>query len=200
MSQIRLGNYMHSSYKEFLAHGHGKHGPWFDLVNSEEWDTFGRRTEHFENPAWLTFFLRHWRLARPAQKPFPTAKFLALRKGLREACESAAARKRIGASQLRALNGALNVKGTRRVREGQNGFWLEFVAQGAGWDAVLAEAARSFVELLAKGGAERLKICRNPLCKWVFYDQTKAGTRCWCDDKICGNRERVRKSRAHGHQ
>src|SRR5215467_11801268 len=187
---------MHSSYNEFVEHGHGKYGPWFDLVNSQEWDTFGHLTEHFQNPAWLPFFLRRWGFAKPTGERFLVCSWSALRTALRSICEATAQRKPIAKADVRALNQALNVPGTRRLREGQNGFEMEFVPSASGWGEILAETARSFAEVLAKGDVSRIKICRNPQCRWVFYDQTKGKTRCWCDDKICGNRARVRKARA----
>jgi len=50
--------------------------------------------------------------------------------------------------------------------------------------------------LLAGGNSARVKICRNADCRWVFYDTTKARSRRWCSDKVCGNRDRVRRARA----
>jgi predicted RNA-binding Zn ribbon-like protein len=187
---------MHSSYQEFMAHGHGKTGPWFDLVNSEEWDTFGHRTDHFGNPAWLPFFLRRWQFAKPKGKSFPSAKFAALRETLRSICQTGAKHESLRPADLRKLNQALNVTGSRRLCQCQNGFQLEFVCKDFGWDGILAETARSFADVLASGDVSRIKICRNPECRWVFYDRTKARSRCWCDDKVCGNRERVRRARS----
>jgi putative stress-induced transcription regulator len=46
------------THAQFLAKGHGKTAPWLDLVNSEEWDTYGKRTEWLDDPSWLPFFLR----------------------------------------------------------------------------------------------------------------------------------------------
>ena len=43
---------MKASETDFRAEGHGKTGPWLDLVNSYEWDTFGNPTEHLKDPAW----------------------------------------------------------------------------------------------------------------------------------------------------
>jgi predicted RNA-binding Zn ribbon-like protein len=187
---------MHSSYQEFISHGHGKFGPWFDLVNSEEWDTFGRRTEHFHNPAWLPFFLRRWHFPQNRAKSFPLAKYQALRSALRAMCEAAAAGQVISPAALHTLNQAMKVRGKRQLCDGQNGFAVEFVPEHSNWAAILAETAHSFASLLSASELSRIKICRNPLCRWVFYDQSKAKSRCWCDDKICGNRERVRRARA----
>jgi predicted RNA-binding Zn ribbon-like protein len=190
---------MHSSYAEFIKHGHGKGGPWFDLVNSEEWDTYGRRTDHFSNPAWLPFFLRRWSFAVPNRAPFPVALWKKLRATLRRICETAARQKSISTVDIRALNQFLKVSGHVQLLQGQNGLRLQFIPEISGWNWVLAETARSFADLLSRGDSLRIKICRNSACRWVFYDQTKGKTRCWCDDKICGNRERVRRSRARAH-
>src|SRR5215469_18914697 len=102
---------MHSSYAEFIKHGHGKIGPWFDLVNSEEWDTYGHRTDHFSNPAWLPFFLRRWNFAAPNRTLFPGAKWKTLRATLRRICEAAAFHKSISSTDLQALNQALSTSG-----------------------------------------------------------------------------------------
>src|SRR5215471_1086677 len=104
---------MHSSYKAFVEHGHGKYGPWFDLVNSQEWDTFGHLTEHFQNPAWLPFFLRRWEFARPRHRRFPTAKWAWFRAALRSVCEAATQQNPIGKTDVRTLNQVLKVPGIR---------------------------------------------------------------------------------------
>ncbi len=187
---------IHSSHREFIEHGHGKYGPWFDLVNSQEWDGFGGMVEQFENPAWLRFFLRRWEFQAPHWTPFPIEQWTALRSALRSICRACARHGKIRPRDLRVLNRALNVSGTRQLRKSQNGFELKFVSAAVGWHKILEETAQSFAELLARGGADRIKICRDPECGWVFYDQTKGKTRCWCDDKVCGNRDRVRKARS----
>jgi predicted RNA-binding Zn ribbon-like protein len=187
---------MHSSYSEFIKHGHGKIGPWFDLVNSEEWDTYGLRTDHFSNSAWLPFFLRRWNFAKPNRARFPAAKWKELRVTLRQICERAARQEPISGADIRALNQFLKVSGRMQLLQRQNGLQLQFMPQASGWNWIFAVTARSFADLLSEGNSPRIKICRNPVCRWVFFDQTKGKTRCWCDDKICGNRERVRRSRA----
>jgi predicted RNA-binding Zn ribbon-like protein len=190
---------MKSVHQQFLKQGHGKTAPWVDLVNSEEWDTFGARTEHLENPAWFPYFLKQWHFAVP-QKAAPLSRLKDLRAALRHACEALAAGKAIPGPALRRLNSALNVPGKQQLFESQDGqgeaaLRIAFVPAVQGWDWILAQTARSFADALADGGAERIKICRNDDCKWVFYDRTKGRTRCWCSDASCGNRDRVRRAR-----
>ncbi len=53
---------MKSAPDIFHANGFGKVAPWVDLVNSEEWDGFGKLTDQLANPRWLATFLKHWDL------------------------------------------------------------------------------------------------------------------------------------------
>ncbi len=181
---------------DFLAHGHGKTAPWMDLVNSEEWDTFGRLTDHLNDPEWVPYLLRQWHYAKPSREVVPITKLKTLRTALRTSLQALFHGKPIPPPRLRALNDVLNLKGKQRLFQRQNGLRVEFVPDRSGWRWILAEVARSFVETIATGESTRVKICRNDDCRWVFYDQTKAKTRCWCSSKSCGNRERVRRARA----
>ncbi|MET9711245.1 CGNR zinc finger domain-containing protein [Nocardiopsis alba] len=38
----------------------------------------------------------------------------------------------------------------------------------------------------------RLKVCRSPECRWVFYDRSPAGNGGWCSMEICGARHKMR--------
>jgi predicted RNA-binding Zn ribbon-like protein len=183
-------------HADFLAQGHGKTAPWVDLVNSEEWDTFGRRTDHLPNPDWLRFFLRQWHFAKPSRESAPIAKLETLRSALRKSGQALSVAKTIPVAQLRILNQALNVSATRELVQRQNGLQIELVPAVSGWKWILAEVAQSFADTLANGDGARIKFCQNRDCRWIFYDQTKGKTRCWCSSKSCGNRERVRRSRA----
>ncbi|HVH50410.1 MAG TPA: CGNR zinc finger domain-containing protein [Candidatus Bathyarchaeia archaeon] len=186
---------MDKSRYDFPAHGHGKTAPWVDLVNSEEWDGFGRLTDHLNNPAWFRYFLRQWHFAKPSRENPPTARLQTLRAALRKSSQAFFYGQAVRSPQLRAINRALNVSGKQQVFQRQNGLQIEFVPERSGWKWLLAEIARSFVETVAQGEPARIKICRNDGCRWIFYDQTKGKTRCWCSSKSCGNRERVRRAR-----
>ena len=191
---------MKKSQYDFLAHGHGKTAPWMDLANSEEWDTFGRRTDHLNDPAWVPYFVRQWRLAKPSREPAPIARLKTLRAALRKSSEALFRDKPIPSPELRAFNAVLNLRGKQQLFQRQTGLRVEFVPDRPGWRWILAEVARSFVETVANGESARIKICRNDDCRWIFYDQTKGKTRCWCSSKSCGNRERVRRARARDNR
>lgn len=167
-----------------------------DLVNSEEWDTFGKRTEWLDDPSWLPYFLRQWRFAVRDRRPFPRARFMALRGVLRRSCEALAGGGRLAEKELRSLNVVMSVSGRRKLIHRQRGLQIEFVPEWPDWDWILGQIAQSFAELLAGNRADRIRICPNGDCRWVFYDGTKGRTRRWCSARICGNRERVRRARA----
>lgn len=57
-----------------------------------------------------------------------------------------------------------------------------------------ALAALATAELGA--GAQRLKVCRSPQCRWVYYDRSKANSGIWCDMNICGTRHKMRAYRS----
>ena len=83
-----------------------------------------------------------------------------------------------------------------RVRHhGQNACRLRLVPTRQGLDAVLLAIVESFASFVVSGEPERLKLCENPDCRWVFYDTTRSRTRRWCAD-TCGNLMKVRDFRA----
>jgi predicted RNA-binding Zn ribbon-like protein len=98
------------------------------------------------------------------------------------------------------LNRTLNVPVWQRLVQHQNGFRTETVPVRSDWDWVQARIAASFGEMLANRELERIKVCANSECRWVFHDPTKARTKCWCNDRTCGNRARVRRARAAQRQ
>jgi predicted RNA-binding Zn ribbon-like protein len=47
-----------------------------------------------------------------------------------------------------------------------------------------------------EGTWARLKACRNPDCRWAYYDRSHAGRGAWCDMATCGNRMKNRNLRS----
>jgi predicted RNA-binding Zn ribbon-like protein len=176
--------------------GFGKVAPWVDLVNSEEWNGFGKLTDHLANPRWLATFLEHWELYPFPAKGVPRGKLVHLRSLLRRATKKLCAGGALGRSELSNLNHAMNVPVWQKLVQDQNGFRTETVPVRGDWTWVMARIAASFGEMLANQEVERIKICANSDCQWVFHDPTKGRTKRWCNDSTCGNRARVRRARA----
>jgi len=51
-------------------------------------------------------------------------------------------------------------------------------------------------EAQLEGTWPRLKICREHICRWSFYDSSKNGSSQWCSMQSCGNRAKARRYRA----
>ena len=64
------------------------------------------------------------------------------------------------------------------------------------WTAVMAATVTSYAQLLVSGGIDRIKVCANPDCSFMFYDETRNRSRRWCEASACGNLVRVRRHRA----
>ena len=63
-------------------------------------------------------------------------------------------------------------------------------------DRPLWEIARAAARLVTSASVMRIRACAADDCGWWFLDDTKNGSRRWCDMKICGNRDKVRRFRA----
>jgi predicted RNA-binding Zn ribbon-like protein len=68
-------------------------------------------------------------------------------------------------------------------------------AGGDDLERVLWEVARVVSRLLTSSRLARVRACAADDCGWWFLDDTKNASRRWCDMKICGNREKIRRFR-----
>jgi predicted RNA-binding Zn ribbon-like protein len=123
---------------------------------------------------------------------------LALREAIHRLISRAVAGEAKEESDLSALNRELSIALSRLRVIPAGG------AYGWGWDrsgddgealidCPLWPAARSASKLLTSGKLGRVKVCAGEGCGWVFLDESRNGSRRWCDSRDCGNRERVRR-------
>jgi len=181
---------------QFRIHNFGQSVPWVDLANSEMWDGYGHLTDFLNDPQWIGDFLKFWKFRVPLPGPAVLCDLRSLRQLLRGFAEKTSRGAAIQSRDLEALNSWLKVPVFRRLEEYQNGLQFTHAPVQIGWPSVLAAVAASLGEALALESQDRLKICANPGCAWVFVDRTKGRVRRWCSDATCGNRDRVRRSRA----
>ncbi|RDI49411.1 CGNR zinc finger domain-containing protein [Nocardia mexicana] len=59
-------------------------------------------------------------------------------------------------------------------------------------DAALARLLAIVAAASADGTWGRLKACRNPDCRWAYYDHSRNRSRTWCSMETCGNQAKVR--------
>ena len=118
-----------------------------------------------------------------------------LREALYRVFASAARGRKPAPPHLEALNRFVSevYEGATLAAEG-NGFALALPA-GEGLDAVLYPVIKTAVDLLTTSALARIRLCADESCAWLFVDATRSGTRRWCDMKVCGNRNKVRRFR-----
>ena len=134
---------------------------------------------------------------REGKEPWRTAAVLAQARELRavgHAILSALARgKPPGEMALRAFNQALAL--------GTPSLGLEVRRGRLGWVHVSEVAAETILHRLAWGMAlfltspelDRLGLCANAECGWLFLDTTKNRSRRWCSMAECGSRAKARR-------
>lgn len=187
---------MISASHPFRIHHFGTASPWVDLANSEMWDGYGRLTDFLDDPQWIADFLQFWHFHVPPPRAAEIRDLQKLRKFLRGMVEKTSSGSAITSKDVEALNSWLKEPVFRQLVEHQNGLQLECNAVQIGWPAALARIVASLAESLSHEPHDRLKLCANPGCLWVFVDRTKGNVRRWCNNATCGNRDRVRRSRA----
>ena len=92
----------------------------------------------------------------------------------------------------RALSSSL---GRLRLARADRGYDWEWDRGGeVRLDRPLWPVARSAGELLTSPALlGRVRVCEGVGCGWLFLDNSRNGSRRWCDSRDCGNRERVRR-------
>ncbi len=73
---------------------------------------------------------------------------------------------------------------------------VELVPDHGGGSSALAGLLLVIRDAQRDGAWPRLKACRNPDCRWAYYDRSHAGRGAWCDMAVCGNRIKNRKLRS----
>lgn len=176
---------------------------WCDFINTEwrDWRGGDRYEDRLVNGPHMSKFLNRWGL----EAPLPlTDEMLAelqeFRAALRRMAESVSQGRALEASSVdllnRCLSGGLSVR-RMTVEDGESPLYrFESVPAGSGWAQAKAEIAGSFAGTLSANEPSRIRICCNPDCLWVFYDDTRSRTKRYCEDSACGNLMKVRRFRA----
>jgi predicted RNA-binding Zn ribbon-like protein len=124
-------------------------------------------------------------------------RFQRLRDVLRAATRDLVERGDVSAGHLGELNHILR-HGLHYHQLRHDGGRTRFTVSQIGdrLDQARATIAGSFAHFLAEQGADRLRICDNDGCRYVFIDRSPAGRRRWCDMRTCGNQAKVARHRA----
>ena len=119
---------------------------------------------------------------------------VALREAIYRMFSALAASEPVGERELALLNRALAEAPDREtLARAKGGYaWavtrIDMTAPG-----LLAPVLWSAADLLTHAEHRRVRRCANDLCLWLFVDESKAGSRRWCDMSSCGNRAKSRR-------
>lgn len=168
-----------------------------DFVNSSWYITHGYCKDMLKDAELLLAFLKQKGLDTdmPPHSEDLDA-LMALRELLQQAFERVIAGKDIGQDTLEKLQSLVALSSGIRTwvqhEKKYRPFFQPFIRD---WNWVISEISFSFIDLLSACDAERLRMCENPDCRWLFYDETKSRTKRCCDEN-CSTLMKVRRFRA----
>lgn len=176
---------------------------WEDFINSywRDWRTGDKNKDRdkLEDPEWIAKWLKkHVLLETQIPNTIELEQLKKLRSLLWDWVQAIVQGNYEYGEILEQLNVYMD-KGpvTRRiVWESNEQAKITLLPLHSGWEQVLAEIAASFAEALLEKEPSRFRICDNPDCLWVYYDDTRNRSKRYCDDKACGNLMKVRRFRA----
>jgi predicted RNA-binding Zn ribbon-like protein len=99
-------------------------------------------------------------------------------------------------SAIDEVNRALASRERIELVASEDGVRLGHSHVGDPIDDVLARIAEPIVREIGNGHDDRIRICASDTCRWLFYDESRAGRRRWCDMATCGNRAKAQRHRA----
>ncbi|UQZ35189.1 hypothetical protein C2I18_17670 [Paenibacillus sp. PK3_47] len=176
---------------------------WEDFINSywRDWRTGDRSKDkdRLEDAEWLAKWLdQHALQADTPPSPEELGQLQQLRSLLWDSVQLLVQGHEPEQPLLLQLNRYMQKGPALRQVTWKAGGEAELVLQplGAGWAQVMAEIAASYAAALLEKEHSRFRICDNPDCLWVYYDDTRNRSKRYCDDKLCGNLMKVRRFRA----
>ncbi len=144
-------------------------------------------TELLRSGRSLVAFLADRGLVGPSARVTTAELELAL--GLRGALRDSLAARRAGSQDAGALD-RLAAQLPVRAVAGAHERPLAPVDGGVrgGLESLLADVATGRIT----GSWDRLKMCAEETCSWVFHDASRNRSRRWCSMEVCGNRAKTR--------
>jgi predicted RNA-binding Zn ribbon-like protein len=183
------------------GHDHGVQlDDTFDFINTLEYDANdGSPNEHLGTPEDATGWfaergLIHIDSLEASDRDLERIR--RVRDALREVADAVVEGRAPKSGALDRVNRALRARAATELVAGPDGIGIGHRHVGDPIDDALARVTEPLVQELAAGHPERLRVCANDLCRWVFYDESHAGRRRWCDMASCGNRAKAARHRA----
>jgi predicted RNA-binding Zn ribbon-like protein len=195
------------------SHGESRHGHQasledaLDFVNTYHWDK-GEGHDHLTDipvaVQWLQeHALLHREMVGPLLERFGAdpddspvlQRVRRVREAMRELLDATVERRPPESSALREVNRALRAPYMIELVPAPDGVSLDHRHEGDPINGALARLSEAVARELTQGDPDRLRICANDECRWVFRDYSPAGRRKWCDMSTCGNRAKAARHR-----
>jgi predicted RNA-binding Zn ribbon-like protein len=181
----------------------------FDFLNTIELEN-GFLEDHFISLADATGWLLEHGIVHPERlaDDRPTgdagndaenealARIRSVRAALREISDALAHEGTADPAALAEVNRALQARERIELVQSDDGLSVGHSHVGDSVDDALARLAAPLVDEIRAGHADRGRICDNDTCRWMFYDESRAGRRRWCDMSSCGNKAKAARHRA----
>ena len=196
------------------AHDHGRHGhqaslaDGLDFLNTLEYEK-GQPQDEFGDAMTAVRWLREHELLHQDMADALAADVNAdeeaaarllqrvqkVRAALRELLDAAVERRPPHEGALREVNRALRAQYVYELVPAADGVSLDHRHEGDPISGALARLSEVVARELTQEDKDRLRICANDECRWVFRDNSPAGRRKWCDMSTCGNRAKAARHR-----
>ena len=119
-----------------------------------------------------------------------------VRTALREVSDAVVNARPADPAALAEVNRAIHARERIELVPERDGVSIGHSHVGDPLDDALARLADPLVAEIQSGNADRVRLCDNDTCRWLFYDESRAGRRRWCDMATCGNRAKAARHRA----
>ena len=133
--------------------------------------------------------------ASPSQAERLLKRVRRVRGAMRELVEATVERRRPALDQLAEINRALRTHYVYELVPAPDGVSLDHRDEGDPVEGALARLVESLAREVSQGQRDRLRLCANDACRWVFADTSRAGRRKWCDMATCGNQAKAARFR-----
>jgi predicted RNA-binding Zn ribbon-like protein len=141
--------------------------------------------------------LGHEAEADPAAAEREIARIRGVRAALRDVADAIVDHRPPEQSALDTVNRALHARQVIELVPSTDGcVAVDHRHVGDPIDDALARLCDPLVTELTSGDPDRIRVCDNDRCRWVFYDTSRTGRRRWCDMATCGNRAKAARHRA----
>jgi predicted RNA-binding Zn ribbon-like protein len=169
---------------------------FIDFVNSR-WDAeHGKGGDFLLDPTRFNALLKRWGLPpRTALTTEQSRELVALRGLLTDAVLAITKGRTPAAETLAQLNSHLSAAVVHYVLEPTATGCQAALRPTSETDGLPSALVRSFAQFTMDHDLTRLRICANPDCHWVFYDESRNASRRFCAND-CSSLIRVRRYRA----